>query len=363
MASVVDALKRHPAFDTKVCVTAQHRDMLDQVLALFGIQPDFDLNLMRTGQDLTDLTARVLAGMRDVFGQWRPDIVVVHGDTSTAMATGLAAFYQRIPVAHIEAGLRTGNPYSPWPEEINRKVVGTLAHYHFAPTPEARQNLLRENVPEHAIYVTGNTVIDALLQVNQRINSNPGLRAQLARRFPFIDPNKKLILLTGHRRENIGEGFENICAALARLVARPDVQVIYPLHPNPSVREPVARLLGGLSNIFLVEPQDYLPFVYLMSVSTLILTDSGGIQEEAPALGKPVLLMRDTTERPEGVAAGTVRLTGTNSNRIIEAVNQLLDDEPSYAAMARAHNPYGDGRAAARIVDILQTGAFVHAQV
>lgn len=356
MAPVVAALTNNVAFDSKVCVTAQHREMLDQVLNLFGIRPDFDLNLMQPGQDLTDVTSRVLLGMRDVFAQWRPDVVLVHGDTTTTMAASLAAFYQRIPVGHIEAGLRTGNLYSPWPEELNRKVAGVVCFRHFAPTEQARGNLLREGTPEETIYVTGNTVIDALLEIHGRIKTDRALSAQIAARFPFLDPDKKLILVTGHRRENFGAGFENICSAIAELARRPDVQVVYPVHLNPRVQEPVNRILGPAPSVTLIEPQDYLPFVYLMGVSTVILTDSGGVQEEAPSLGKPVLVMRDTTERPEAVEAGTVRLVGTNADTIVREANALLDNRDMYESMARAHNPYGDGLAAKRIADILLKG-------
>lgn len=359
MAPVVEVLKRTAAFETRVCVTAQHREMLDQVLALFNIQPEFDLNLMQRGQDLTDITARVLIGLRDVYAQWRPDVVLVHGDTTTTMAAALSAYYQRIPVAHVEAGLRTGNLYSPWPEELNRKVAGALSAVHFAPTPQARENLLREGYKPDSIHITGNTVIDALLEVNERIGTDTALSARLASQFPFLNANKRMVLVTGHRRENFGTGFENICAALAKLAKRPEIQIVYPVHLNPQVQEPVNRLLGGLPNVVLIEPQDYLPFVYLMGRSTLILTDSGGVQEEAPSLGKPVLVMRDTTERPEAVEAGTVRLVGTDPEKILGEANILLDDEAAYDAMARSHNPYGDGRAAIRIADILMKGVSI----
>lgn len=359
MAPVVEFLKKSSAFDARVCVTAQHREMLDQVLTLFNIQPEFDLNLMQRGQDLTDITARVLIGLRDVYEQWRPDVVLVHGDTTTTMATALSAYYQRIPVAHVEAGLRTGNLYSPWPEELNRKIAGTLSAVHFAPTKQARKNLLREGINEEAIHITGNTVIDALLEVNEKIHTDTALAAKLANHFPFLDASKKLILVTGHRRENFGKGFENICAALAELAKRPEVQIVYPVHLNPQVQEPVNRLLGGLPNVVLIEPQDYLPFVYLMGTSTLLLTDSGGVQEEAPSLGKPVLVMRETTERPEAVEAGTVRLVGTDPAKILREANTLLDNPEAYNAMARSHNPYGDGHAAARIAKILENGVSI----
>lgn len=354
MAPVVKVLKAHPAFDARVCVTAQHRQMLDQVLELFEITPEFDLNLMKPGQDLTDITTGVLQGLKTIFAEWRPDVVLVHGDTSTTFGASLAAFYQRIPVGHVEAGLRTGNLYSPWPEEANRKLTGVLAHWHFAPTATSQDNLLREGVNPVTVHVTGNTVIDALLQVREKINSNASLQQQFAEQFAFLDASKRLILVTGHRRENFGGGFERICEALARIATEnPDVQVLYPVHLNPNVQEPVKRLLGSIGNVHLIEPQDYLPFVYLMDKSTLILTDSGGIQEEAPSLGKPVLVMRDTTERPEAVAAGTVKLVGTDAETICRETATLLGNAQAYQAMAVAHNPYGDGQACQRIVNAL----------
>lgn len=356
MAPLVKYLEAQPAFETKVCVTAQHRQMLDQVLGLFGVKPDFDLNLMRPGQDLTDITAGVLQGMREIFAAWRPDAVLVHGDTSTTLAASLAAFYQRIPVGHVEAGLRTGNLYSPWPEEANRKLTSVLAHWHFAPTTASRDNLLAEGVSPETIHVTGNSVIDALLQVRDRIKHDTELQQIFKEQFSFIDSAKRLVLVTGHRRENFGGGFERICEALGRIAtSREDVEVVYPVHLNPQVQEPVRRLLGGIGNVHLIEPLDYLPFVELMDRSTLILTDSGGIQEEAPSLGKPVLVMRDTTERPEAVAAGTVKLVGTDVNHIVSEVQTLLADGSAYQAMARAHNPYGDGQACQRIAKALQT--------
>lgn len=353
MAPVVKQLKANPRLKTSVCVTAQHRQMLDQVLDLFDIEPDFDLDLMRPGQDLYDLTSRVLLGLKPILQKVKPDAVLVHGDTTTAMAATLAAFYQRIPVGHVEAGLRTGDLLSPWPEEANRRMTGALARWNFAPTATARDNLLRENVHPGQICVTGNTVIDALLDVVGRLMKDPELAAAQEARFPFLDPARKLLLVTGHRRENFGDGFERICRAIAAISARPDVQVVYPVHLNPNVKGPVERMLGKNPRIHLIEPQDYLPFVYLMSRSHLILTDSGGVQEEAPSLGKPVLVMRDTTERPEAVEAGTVRLVGTNDEAIVREVTRLMDDENAYRAMSRAHNPYGDGRASARIVDEL----------
>ena len=354
MSPLVKTLQAHAAFEVKVCVTAQHRHMLDQVLQLFDIQPDFDLNLMRPGQDLSDITSGVLLGLKPVLAQWRPDAVLVHGDTSTTFAASLAAFYQRIPVGHVEAGLRTGNLYSPWPEEANRKLTSVLAQWHFAPTATSRSNLLLEGVPSSAIHVTGNTVIDALLQVREKIVNSPQLRQQFDQDFSFLDPRKRLVLVTGHRRENFGDGFERICQALARIAKNhANVQVVYPVHLNPQVQEPVRRLLGDIGNIHLVEPLDYLPFVYLMDKSTLILTDSGGIQEEAPSLGKPVLVMRDTTERPEAVEAGTVKLVGTDVEKIATEASTLLTDAQAYQTMAFAHNPYGDGQACQRIAQAL----------
>jgi len=355
MAPLVKAFKADAAFDTAVCVTGQHRQMLDQVLDLFGIVPEFDLNLMKPGQDLTDITAGVLQGLKTVFAEWKPDVVLVHGDTSTTMAASLAAFYQRIAVGHVEAGLRTGNLYSPWPEEANRKLTGVLTRWHFSPTSVSRANLLRENFTAADIHVTGNTVIDALLQVREKIAASAELQQRFQQQFSFLDSSKRLVLVTGHRRENFGGGFERICEALARLAKSfPDIEVLYPVHLNPNVQEPVKRLLAGISNVHLIEPLDYLPFVYLMDRSSLILTDSGGIQEEAPSLGKPVLVMRDTTERPEAVEAGTVRLTGTDVERIVVEASLLLSDKAAYEAMAFAHNPYGDGKACARIIDVLK---------
>ena len=355
MAPLVKALKADEYFDARVCVTAQHRQMLDQVLDLFEIKPEFDLDLMKPNQDLTDITSGVLQGLKSVFAQWKPDVVLVHGDTSTTLAASLAAFYQRIDVGHVEAGLRTGNLYSPWPEEANRKLTGVLARWHFSPTTVSKENLLRENVSESAIHVTGNTVIDALLQVRQKIVENQTLQQAFQKQFAFLEANKRLVLVTGHRRENFGGGFERICEALAQLAkVFPDVNIVYPVHLNPNVQEPVNRLLAGITNVHLIEPLDYLPFVYLMDRSTIILTDSGGIQEEAPSLGKPVLVLRDTTERPEAVAAGTVRLTGTDVDRIVSEASLLLSDTAAYEAMAFSHNPYGDGLACARIIDVLK---------
>lgn len=353
MAPVVSALGRSIEIESKVCVTAQHRQMLDQVLELFRLEPDFDLDLMKPDQDLTDITIVVLMGLKTVLRAWRPDWVLVHGDTTTALAATFAAYYEKINVGHVEAGLRTGNIYSPWPEEINRRVIGSIARAHFAPTDVAKQNLLRESVPAATVRVTGNTVIDALLQVVERLKNDPDLVSTLERQFSFIDESKKLILVTGHRRENFGSGFESICSALAEIAARNDVQIVYPVHLNPNVREPVERLLGGQNNIRLIEPLDYLPFVYLMERASIILTDSGGIQEEAPSLGKPVLVMRETTERPEGVRAGVVQLVGTSKERIIFETHRVLDDSSAYRKFAEASNPYGDGCAAERIVNAL----------
>ncbi|WP_253899295.1 non-hydrolyzing UDP-N-acetylglucosamine 2-epimerase [Pseudocitrobacter vendiensis] len=355
MAPLVHALARDPHFEAKVCVTAQHREMLDQVLNLFSIVPDYDLNIMRPGQGLTEITCRILEGLKPVLESFKPDVVLVHGDTTTTVAASLAAFYQRIPVGHVEAGLRTGNLYSPWPEEANRTLTGHLAMYHFAPTETSRQNLLKENIADTRIFVTGNTVIDALFWVRDRVLSNETLRNTLSQRYPFLANGKKMILVTGHRRESFGRGFEHICHALAEIAAtHPDVQIVYPVHLNPNVSEPVNRILGHVDNVILIEPQDYLPFVWLMNHAWLILTDSGGIQEEAPSLGKPVLVMRDATERPEAIDAGTVRLVGTDSRKIVEEVSRLLCDENEYQAMSRAHNPYGDGQACERILSALK---------
>ncbi len=353
MAPVVLALRQRGDIRVSVAVTAQHRQMLDQVLALFRIAPEHDLDLMQPRQDLESLFSRILLGMRDVLADARPDVLLVHGDTSTTLASALAAFYAKVPVAHVEAGLRTGDLQSPWPEEMNRRLTSPLSSLHFAPTATARDNLLREGISGESVHVTGNTVIDSLLQVASLLESDPELRRDMAVRFDFLDPRRKLVLVTGHRRENFGAGFERICAALAEIGTRDDVQVVYPVHLNPSVQEPVTRLLARQPNIHLIEPQDYLPFVHLMQRAHLILTDSGGIQEEAPSLGKPVLVLRDTTERPEAVAAGTVKLVGTDAHGIVHAVSHLLDDDAAYRAMAQAHNPYGDGAAATRIADIV----------
>lgn len=357
MAPVVAALRALPELEVQVAVTAQHRQMLDQVLDLFGIVPDDDLNVMAPDQSLPDLFARLLSGMSEVIGRRSPDLVLVHGDTSTTLATALAAYYARVPIGHVEAGLRTGNLYAPWPEEANRRLTAPLANVHFAPTERSRANLMAEGVDPRTIHVTGNTVIDALLNVATRIEQDAALRQALAEKFPFLDASKRMVLVTGHRRENFGEGFEQICHALSTLAERGDVQVVYPVHLNPNVQEPVQRILGSSSSVHLLPPQDYLPFVYLMQRAHFILTDSGGVQEEAPSLGKPVLVMRSTTERPEAVEAGTVRLVGTDTNTILSAAEALLDNKTAYDAMARAHNPYGDGMAAARIAEIIRNFA------
>lgn len=353
MAPVIKALDAHPEIDSRVCVTAQHREMLDQVLALFEITPNHDLNIMAPGQDLYDITTRIMLGLRDILREEKPDVILVHGDTATTFAASLAAFYEQIPVGHVEAGLRTGNLYSPWPEEANRKLTGVLAAYHFAPTSTSRQSLIRESVPERAIHITGNTVIDALLMVRDRIDADADLKAKLELELPY-GLSRKMVLVTGHRRESFGGGFERICKALAELAkAYPDTDIVYPVHLNPNVQEPVKRILSGLDNAHLIPPQDYLPFVSLMSRAHVILTDSGGIQEEAPSLGKPVLVMRDTTERPEAVEAGTVKLVGTQTKSIVTAVSTLLSNSSAWEKMSRAHNPYGDGEASRRIARIL----------
>ena len=367
MCPLVKEFKRFPElFDTKVCVTGQHREMLDQVLHIFDIQPDYDLNIMKQGQDLYDITTRVLLGMRDVLQQVKPDIVLVHGDTTTSTATALAAFYQQIPVGHVEAGLRTNNIYSPWPEEMNRQITSRIATYNFAPTPLSKSNLLKENIKEDSILVTGNTVIDALHQVVYQIKSNDCMSAELSHQLlqagydiSRLDANRQLVLITGHRRENFGQGFINICTAIRDLANRfPNVDFVYPMHLNPNVRKPIHQVFGeqtdACENVFFIEPLEYLLFVYLMEKSYLVLTDSGGIQEEAPGLGKPVLVMRDTTERPEALDAGTVRLVGTDYNLIVSSVTELLSDDQAYSRMSHAVNPYGDGKACGRIVNHLK---------
>ena len=364
MSPLVKKLQEMPeAFQTIVCVTGQHREMLDQVLRLFEITPEYDLNIMKPNQDLYDITSRILLGMRDVLKEVQPDIVLVHGDTTTSMAAALAAFYQQIPVGHVEAGLRTGNIYSPWPEEMNRLMTGRIASVHFSPTPLAMQNLLNEHVAEEQIIVTGNTVIDALQMVVGKLREDTALASEVANRISEmgydvhrLDGAKRMVLITGHRRENFGEGFLNICHAIKHLAEQyKNVDFVYPMHLNPNVRKPVLEILGeGAENVFLIEPLDYLPFVYMMQHSTLILTDSGGVQEEAPGLGKPVLVMRDTTERPEAVEAVTVLLVGTNREKIEQGVSQLLGDAEMYRRMSEAVNPYGDGLACERIVNKLR---------
>lgn len=374
VAPLVKEFQKYPErFETMVCVTGQHREMLDQVLRLFEITPDYDLNIMKQGQDLYDVTSRVIIGMRDVLKEAQPDVVFVHGDTTTSMAAALAAFYQQIPVAHIEAGLRTHNIYSPWPEEMNRQITGRIATYNFAPTPLSKKNLLAEGINENSITVTGNTVIDALYMVIDKIKSDDHLTKQLNDTLlknglpdrmirSFVNSNldtdtRKLVLITGHRRENFGEGFINICKAIKTLTKKyPNVDFVYPMHLNPNVRKPIQEIFGEdrLDNMFFIEPLDYLPFVYLMEKSTLVLTDSGGIQEEAPGLGKPVLVMRDTTERPEALEAGTVKLVGTNYELILSEVSSLLDNENYYNKMAQANNPYGDGKACYNITEFLK---------
>ena len=366
MAPLVKEFQKYPeTFKTIVCVTGQHRQMLDQVLQIFDITPDYDLNIMKQGQDLYDVTARVLTGMRDVIKETHPDVVLVHGDTTTSTAAALAAFYQQIPVGHVEAGLRTHNIYSPWPEEMNRQITGRIATYNFAPTPLSKQNLLREAVAEESITVTGNTVIDALYWVVDKIKNDASLNAELegTLKTAGYDVNrlvngKKLVLITGHRRENFGDGFINMCTAIKDLTVKyPDVDFVYPMHLNPNVRKPIHEVFGedlsNLGNMFFIEPLEYLSFVYLMEKSTIVLTDSGGIQEEAPGLGKPVLVMRDTTERPEALSAGTVKLVGTDYNKIVNEVSSLLEDEAAYAKMSQAVNPYGDGLACGRVVKSL----------
>lgn len=356
MAPLAIALKAlNEEFETKVCVTGQHREMLDQVLSLFELEPDFDLNLMKPGQTLADITSGVLTGLNEVFDTWLPDVILVHGDTATTFAASLAAYYHKVQVGHVEAGLRTGDIYSPWPEEANRQLTSVLTQYHFAPTQNSYDNLIKENIDATNIVITGNTVIDALLTVKEKVETDQEMQARFAQQFDFLDASKKLILVTGHRRENFGQGFEDICLALANIAQKnPEVQIVYPVHLNPNVQKPVNELLSGIDNIKLIEPQDYLPFVYLMNKSYLILTDSGGIQEEAPSLGKPVLVMRDTTERPEAVSAGTVKLVGTDPVVIEDSVMELLENENLYKKMTEAHNPYGDGTACQQIINFLK---------
>lgn len=351
MAPVVQALESTPGVTARVCVTGQHRQMLDQVLDLFHMRPDHDLGVMRPGQDLTGVTAAVLEGMRPVLEEEQPDRVLVHGDTTTTFTAALSAYYQQIPVGHVEAGLRTGNRYSPWPEEMNRRLAGALTDLHFAPTGGARDNLLREGVSADRIVVTGNTVVDALLSIVERLRTETDLAAASNRSLDYLDPDRRLVVVTGHRRESFGGGFQRLCEALRRLADRGDVEIVYPVHLNPNVLGPVREALGDHPRVHLVDPMDYLPFVMLLDRAYLVITDSGGIQEEAPSLGKPVLVTRDTTERPEAVEAGTVRLVGTDTDRIITETERLLDDPAWYTTMSRAHNPYGDGHAAGRIVE------------
>ena len=366
MCPLVKEFQKYPdSFRTLVCVTGQHREMLDQVLHIFGVVPDYDLNIMKVGQDLYDVTSRVLIGLRDVLKEVKPDVVLVHGDTTTSTAAALAAFYQQIPVAHVEAGLRTYNIYSPWPEEMNRQITSRIATYHFAPTPLSKQNLLRENVSEDHILITGNTVIDALYMIVERLKNDMDLQKeqeQVLLKAGYdvsrLSDGKKLVLITGHRRENFGEGFIRMCTAMKDLSEKyPDVDFVYPMHLNPNVRKPIHEVFGNdltkLHNFFFIEPLQYVEFVYLMEKSTIVLTDSGGIQEEAPGLGKPVLVMRDTTERPEAVTAGTVKLVGTNHNLIVSETSRLLEDSDYYNSMSKAVNPYGDGKACERIIKSL----------
>ena len=363
IAPLIKKLQQRPEFNIKICVTAQHRQMLDQVLNVFDIVPDFDLNLMKAKQDLYDITVNVLMGLRDIFREEAPDLVLVHGDTTTTMTASLAAFYQKIPVGHVEAGLRTGNLYSPWPEEANRTLTGQIAQYHFTPTKTSRENLLKENTPSEQIFITGNTVIDALLWVLNKIEKNPKLKHKICSSIESFgypinnnlkNGEKKIILITGHRRENFGQGFLNICQGIKILAEKyPDFDFVYPVHLNPNVQEPVYRMLNNLPNIYLLKPLDYEPFVYMMKKSYLILTDSGGIQEEAPTIGKPILVMRNTTERPEAVDAGTVKLVGTDKDKIIQSVSELIDNKNAYNEMSFAYNPYGDGTACEQITQIL----------
>ena len=351
MAPVVNALSAVEGVEALVCVTAQHRWMLDQVLEIFEIRPDFDLDIMQDGQSLSDITEAVLGGLPAVFDACKPDRILVHGDTTTTFAAALAAFYQKLPVGHVEAGLRTGDRYAPFPEEINRRLADVLCDLHFAPTDVAAENLRREGFEPTRILVTGNTVIDALLHTTEQLSKDADLRLRAESKIPSLDPNRRMILVTGHRRENFGDGFERVCNALLRLATRDDVEIVYPVHLNPMVHKPVMRLLGEPDNIHLIEPQDYLTFVRLMQKCHFVITDSGGIQEEAPSLGKPVLVMRDLTERPEAIAAGTVKLVGTDADAIVGESTLLLDDEAVYNTMSRAHNPYGDGTAGRQIVE------------
>ena len=359
MAPLVKAFEKDGSIESKVCVTAQHREMLDQVLEMFDIKPDYDLNLMKQGQDLYDITSNVLLGVKGVLNDFKPDIILVHGDTTTTSATSLAAFYQKIKVGHVEAGLRTGDIYSPWPEEANRQITGVLTNYHFAPTKVSKENLLKENKDSSTILVTGNTVIDALFLALDKIEKEKDLQEKIIKKINSqyrISEYQKIILVTGHRRENFGEGFINICEALKEIaISNPHVDIVYPVHLNPNVQKPVKDILSDVSNVFLIEPLEYESFIYLMNKAYFIITDSGGVQEEAPSLGKPVLVMRDTTERPEAIAAGTVKLVGTNKDTIVKEANGLLVDLSEYEKMSKAHNPYGDGKACEKIVEFIKS--------
>ncbi|WP_371926470.1 non-hydrolyzing UDP-N-acetylglucosamine 2-epimerase [Chromobacterium sp. IIBBL 290-4] len=356
MAPLVHELSAHEDIESRVCVTAQHREMLDQVLSLFNIQPEYDLDIMRKGQTLTGIINTITEKLANILEEFKPDYILVHGDTATTFAASLAAYFQKIPIGHVEAGLRTGDMYSPWPEEGNRRLTGALSELHFAPTREARKNLELENIDPSKIFVTGNTVIDALFVISRKLQSDHMLREKIEEKFSFLRQNHQMVLVTAHRRENFGNGILEICKAIKALAIKyPGIDFVYPVHPNPNIQNPAKKHLDGVSNIHLIEPQDYLPFVYLMNRSTLMLTDSGGIQEEAPSIGKPVLVLRDTTERPEAVLAGTVRLVGANSHTIIEATTNLLDNPTEYLAMAQASNPYGDGKASHYIVNCLKT--------
>ncbi len=359
MAPLVKAFEKERTIESKICVTAQHREMLDQVLEIFNIKPDYDLNLMKPGQDLYDITSNVLLGMKDVLNDFQPNVVLVHGDTTTTSATSLATFYQKIKVGHVEAGLRTGDMYSPWPEEANRQITGVLANYHFAPTKASKENLLKENKDSSTILVTGNTVIDALFLVLDKIDKEKDLKEKIIKKINSqyrISEYQKIILVTGHRRENFGEGFINICEALKEIaISNPHVDIVYPVHLNPNVQKPVKEILSDVSNVFLIKPLEYESFIYLMNKAYFIITDSGGVQEEAPSLGKPVLVMRDTTERPEAIEAGTVKLVGTNKETIVKEVNRLLINLSEYEKMSKAHNPYGDGKACQKIVEFIKS--------
>jgi len=360
MASLVKEFEKESSISLKVCVTAQHREMLDQVLEIFDIKPDYDLNLMKSGQDLYDITSNVLLGMKNVLDDFKPDIVLVHGDTTTTSATALATFYQKIKLGHVEAGLRTNNLYNPWPEEANRQITGVLSDYHFAPTKNSQENLLRENKKIESVIVTGNTVIDALFYVLEKIEGSKELKDSIISSIEMqykIDDSRKIVLVTGHRRENFGQKFINICEALKTIALNNrDVDIVYPVHLNPNVQKPVKEILSNISNVYLIEPLQYQQFIYLMSKSYFLITDSGGVQEEAPSLGKPVLVLRDTTERPEALEAGTVKLVGTNREVIVKEAQSLLDDYSVYEKMSQAHNPYGDGKASSRIVEFIMKG-------